>query len=516
LPVASDAAASHPHDVIDDKPTSHNATTLALVGAIPFLALVVAHWGLGPLAAFGDWAQYLLHADAIRHGRAYGDIGYIFTARNPLIGPPLEPPGLPAALIPLLAITDGARESAVYKLFMVGCGLAFLWGVAAYFARHGSRPLALATVLMTGLAMEIAFTTNTVTPDAGFCAIVWAIFCLADRPGRWSWSRAIAITMLGFAALAFRLAALPIVPAVALYALIHQRELGFRPWIPVLTWGLAGLAAAAAAPGAVTFVRLLPKDPSVLLSAVTRAAKVYPFALLDYFLYPLPWNSANDAYHVVIVLLALLGAIVWIPRVWSRFAVVFSACTLAMLAVLPFQDGRYLMPIAPLAVYSAGVGIATAIGGLARLTRRLLPAGRAQNLTLALTSLVVLMALGQALRQPAPPVFLDAPGVRPIIARLEAARDTAPVRATFVNPRVLTWYTGIPAMGFFIATPDKTLAELRAKRITHVVVGDIDTDRRHASSIAAAVAARPDAFRAVAADGPFTIYAFDSTRANPE
>jgi hypothetical protein len=156
------------------------------------------------------------------------------------------------------------------------------------------------------------------------------------------------------------------------------------------------------------------------------------------------------------------------------------------------------------------------VGGLARLTRRLLPAGRAQNLTLAVTSVVVLAALGRALVRPSPPVFLEAPGVRAVFARLEAARDTAPVRATFVNPRVLTWYTGIPAMGFFMASPDTTLAELRAKRITHVVVGDVDMDPIRAPSIAAAVAARPGAFRRLFTDGPFTIYAFDSTRVPPE
>jgi hypothetical protein len=518
LPVAEPPNANSPqHDhVIDDRPTTHYATTLALLGAIPFLILVVAHWRLGPLAVFGDWAQYLLHADAIRHGRSYGDIGYIFTPRNPFIGPPLEPPGLPAVLVPLLAITGGARESAVYKVFMVCCGFAFLWAVAAYFARHGSRPLIVATVLVTGLSLEIGFATNTVTPDAGFCAIVWVMFCLADRPGRWGWGRVVAITLLGFAALAFRLAGLPLLPAVALYALIHRRVLGFRPWIPVLTWGLAGLAAAAAAPGVVTFARLVPRDPGLFVYNVTMAARVYPFGLLEYFLYPLPWNAANDAYHVVIAFLAVLGAIVWVPGVWSRCATLFAACTLGMLAVVPFRDTRYLMPIAPLAVYSAGVGIATVIAGLARLTRRLLPVGRAQNLALALVAMIVVASLVRALGQTAPPVLGDVAGVRSVFARLEAANATAPARVVFMNPRALTWHTGVPAMGFVLAVPDTTLAEFRARRITHVVVGDVDTDPKTATSIAAAVAARPAAFRRLFADGPFTIYAFDSTRATPE
>jgi hypothetical protein len=137
--------------VTDDTQPSRRAAAIATIGVVPFLILVAGHWPLGPLAQFGDWAQYFLHADALRHGRSYGDIGYIFTSRNPFIGPPVQPPGLPAALVPLLALTDGARDSAVYKLFMVACGLAFLVAIAIYFARNGSRPLAIAAVLVTGL-----------------------------------------------------------------------------------------------------------------------------------------------------------------------------------------------------------------------------------------------------------------------------------------------------------------------------------------------------------------------------
>ena len=80
---------------------------------------------------------------------------------------------------------------------------------------------------------------------------------------------------------------------------------------------------------------------------------------------------------------------------------------------------------------------------------------------------------------------------------------------------MLTWHTGVPAMGFFLAGTDTTLAELRAKHITHVVVGDLETDPLRAPSIAAAVAARPAAFQRLFTDGAFTIYAFDSTRSLP-
>lgn len=501
--------------MIDESPKSRGALAVALVGAIPFLVLVASHWRYGPLVQFGDWAQYMLHADALRHGRPYGDIGYIFTSRNPFIGPPVQPPGLPAALVPLLYITGGARESVVYKLFVLACALAFIGAVAAYFTKHGSRPLAIATVLVVGLWMETGFVTNAVQPDVGFCAFVWAIFWLADGTNEWSWGRVASITVLGLAALAFRLAAVPLVPAVALFALLHRRDVGLRAWVPLGIWCLSGLVAVALSPGALTFARLIPRDPSVLVRGIVTSAKVYPFEALDMFLYPLPWNHANDAYHVVIALLAVVGAVVWIPRVRSRLSVVFAICYVGMLLVLPMQDGRYLMPLAPIAIFVAAVGIGVTVTIVGRLTTRALTARRTQGFALAAVAAIVAASLARELIKPAPTVLLEAPGVRPVFDRLRIAQDSAPVRAVFMNPRVLTWHTGVPAMGFFLAGTDTTLAELRAKHITHVVVGDLETDPLRAPSIAAAVAARPAAFQRLFTDGAFTIYAFDSTRSLP-
>jgi hypothetical protein len=454
----------------------------------------------------------MLHADALRQGKPYGDIGYIFTNRNPLIGPPVQPPGLPVALVPLLVFTDGARESAVYKLFMILCGLAFLIAIAAYLSRHGNRALALATVLVTGLWLEIGFATNAVQPDLAFSAFVWTVFWLVDHPGRWTWGRVAAITLLGLAALSFRLAALPLLPSVALYAAIHRRELGARPFVPVIAWCLCGAVAVAASPGAITLARLVPRDPTVLVDAIAKSAATYSFAVLELFLYPFPWNRANDAYHLVVAALCLGGAVVGVPRMRSRLSMLFAVCYVAMLLVLPFQDGRYLMPLAPFAVFFAGLGTANAIGWVSRLTRHEMAESRTVQVSLACVIAIAALTLGRAVASPRPTVMMDAPGVRALFSRLRAAHDSGTVRAVFTNPRVLTWEAGVPAMGFFRASPDTTLEEFRARRITHVVVGHLDTDSKNSESIRSAVLAHPEAFRRLYAEGVFTVYAFDASR----
>ena len=488
-----------------------------VVATIPFLALVAWHWELGPLAAFGDWAQYMLHAKSIYAGRAYADIGYLFTGLNPFIGPPAQPPGLPAALVPLLALTGGTHDPTPYKLLMVAFSLAFLGCSYIYFNRHGGRMAAVSTVMLTGLWLESGFVTNVVQPDVGFCAFVWAIFCLADREGPWRSGRILAIAVLGLAALAFRVAALPLVPALAVYAWLHRRDVGWRALIPVAVWCACGLIAALAIPGALTFGRLVALEPARLIRNVAEAARVYPFAALDLFLYPFPWNRANDAYHLVIAGFAVIGAVAWFRqdvRERVRLLTVFAVFYIGMLLVLPMQDGRYLMPLAPLAVYSAVTGVAIAFRWAAnRLVGRERSADAAAYAAFATAVAIAALSLISLTRQPAPAVLMDVAGARSVFELLRTERSRAPVRAVFVNPRVLTWETGVPAMGFFLANPDTTLAEFRAKRITHVVVGDVGTDRMRASSIARAVEARPEAFRQIFFQGPFTVYVFDSTRA---
>ena len=479
----------------------------------PFVALVAWHWRYGPLAAFGDWSQYLLHADALRHGRAYGDIGYIFTSLNPYTGPPAQPPGLPIMLVPVLALTDGAHEAVAYKLLMLLFALSFLWAAWTYFSRHDNPWFATAAVMVTGLWLETSFVTNVVQPDVGFCAFLWIIFAIVDQRGAWTWPRVIAVTVLGFAALSFRVAALPIFPAVGLYALLHRRELGVRPFVPVVAWAACGLVGAALIPGALTFGRLLPTDPSALVHNVADAVRAYPLGVFDLFLYPFPWNRANDVYHVVVVVLAAIGAIGWLARAWARLLPIFAVFYVGMLLVLPMQDSRYLMPLAPLAVFFAARGAALATAWISARTRRPLVGERSARIAFGTTVVIALIALATQLTRPAPIVLMDAEGVKTLFTRLADANRSAPARVAFVNPRVLTWRTGIPAMGFFEASPDSTLRELRAKRITHVVLGDLDTDPKHFKSVQAAVAARPDAFRPLFAEGAFTVYAFDSTAA---
>jgi hypothetical protein len=486
-----------------------------LIGAVPFLLLAAWHWPHDPRADYGDYAQYLLHADALLNGRPYGDIGYIFTKWAPFIGPPLQPPGLPTALVPLLALTNAARESGVYKAFMVLCVLAFLAAAGAYLARFGSRLLVIATLFVVGLWVETTYATTALQPDPIFAALVWLMFLVIDRPGEWTWRQVVVISVLGLAALSFRLAALPLLPAVALYAVIERRKVGLLASAPILLWCLCGTLALAPRPGALTYARFLPRDPMQLVVAFVENVRQYPREVLNLFLYPLPWNLANDAYHLLICVFAVVGAVVWLPRLRHSFLLVFTVVYLSMLFVLPIRHERYLMPLAPMGVFFSMTGLATATRWLARLTRREISDASAARAALGIGAGIATVALLDIVSTARPATLMDAPGAREVFERLAAARDSGTVRAVFVNPRVLTWHTGVPAMGFFKAPADSTIAEFRAKRITHVVLGDFDLDPSRAPSMASAVTTHSRAFHLLYTAGVFTVYAFDSTQALP-
>ena len=496
-------------DRSDDAPQSGSTAAWFTIATLPFLVLVAFHWPLGPLSALGDWAQYLLHAEALYRGRSYTETGYIFTALNPFIGPQAQPPGLPAILVPIVAATDAARDQTPYKLLMVAFALAFMALAFTYFRRRTSAAIAAATTMVTGLWLEVSFVSNVVQPDVAFSAFVWAILCLADRPSTWTPRRVVAITLLGLLALTFRAAAVPLVPALAAYAIAHRRATGWRPLAPVAVWLICGLIAALAVPEMLSLARAI--RPSRVVHNIAEAAATYPYAVVELLLYPFPRNAANDVYHAALAGVAVVGAIGWFRRESTSLLMMFAVLYIGMLLVLPFQDGRYLMPLAPLAVFATWSGLATVtrwvamrFGGVEQ--------RRVDHVVAGIAFVACALTVATQMRQPRPKALLDVPGVASIFSLLRNEHGRSPVRAMFVNPRVLTWETGIPAMGFFRASPDSTLAELRAKGITHVVVGDVNIDPYHFPFIAQAITERPEAFRSVFAEGVFTVYRFDSTR----
>ena len=113
-------------------------------------SLITVGGASGPVTGWGDdWAQYIMHARAITQGRAYSDIGYVWSIYAPLIGPPAYPPGTAFVLAPFFLAFGYSTEIASFS--MAACFGLFLLAFYAFLSRLGSRQIALATLVFVAL-----------------------------------------------------------------------------------------------------------------------------------------------------------------------------------------------------------------------------------------------------------------------------------------------------------------------------------------------------------------------------
>lgn len=471
---------------------------LLVLGVLPFVVLVVSHWSALPAAQSGDYAQYLLHAKAIAEGRPYGDIGYLFTPYNPFIGPRSQLPGWPALLAPGVAIFGTSLTFP--KLLVVLAAVGMLVVAALRLGTHDDFGIAIATTAIVGVALESTYATNTALSDLPFACALWTLFWIADRPGPWTWKRALAVGALGSFAMATRVLGIAIVPGLAVLAFMRPREDRPKILAPVAAWALAGFGAILALGLRIPFVTQTFRSPEVVINRLRFFWPRTRFSVMEAMMYPFPWDLANDAYHALGFALALVGIVsAW--RYLRRSAVISVAPVyLAVVAFAPVFDIRYLWPLWPVIVYVMLCGARTVVSWLriAAVTRaRIVSAG-----VVALTAIAVVVAL----QKPAPPALLDQPGVRELFGWLRSVDGSDSMRVVFVAPRVLTLETGVPAMGAFTTSSERTFREFERVRITHVIVGDAGTNRNEARELRSLVAEHSAAFSLVYRNEGFAVY----------
>jgi len=475
---------------------------LALV--VLLLALAAERWLAFGAANGGDWAQYMSHARALAEGRPYGEIGYLFSPAAWVIGPPVYPPGLPLLLLPSVAALG--ESTLVPRLLMHALLGLFLWSAYRTFA--GDEPkLALAMVALLGTRFLLADTPNVIGADLGMGAFIWFAIALADGTDRWTVRLAVAVCVLGVFALLFRIAALPLVPAIGLWALIRWRTAGIAPWLigvvwaATLVWMLAVFGPGGQATQAFSFVSVPgdltePDGTARFFERLARRLGAYRYALWETYLYPIPFRVGNHVYHLLAVPVTAIGLWGWIRPRWSRFSVLFAAMTVCMLMTIPVWTARYAWVIAPFACY----GLARGIAWLAGRGRRP-QIGSHVALLVCLT--IAIMAV--ALARPGSRGESDADDWRAVGTVL--AEVAAPeVRVASNRPRVMAWYTRIPAMGLPAGTVDVFLSEARRLGVTHLVVTRRPSEERAFVGWEGWKRERPDLFRLVHTEGDIEVY----------
>ncbi|HEX7123260.1 MAG TPA: hypothetical protein VF178_12865 [Gemmatimonadaceae bacterium] len=473
------------------------ATALA-----PVSLLLVWHWHLLPPISATDYAQYILHAKALVEGRPYTDTGYLFTQFAPFIGPRALPPGLPLTLAPFVAI--GGVNSPLLRLVPIASQLALLIVVWRYFSRSHSPAAGWAAAAMTGVSLEAGYTSTAPISEPGFCALLWGLLLVVDgAQDRWGARRAVAVTLLGFGAMAYRVAGVALVPAVGLWALLHWRRVGPWAFAPVVAWCTA--AGAVVLAGSLRLVG--PADMNaltfdILWRRLISRSETYKLAVFESHLYPFASDAANDVYHLVTALLMVVGTVVFLRSRWRSLLSLFALSYMAMLLAVPVADGRYLWPLFPLSAALLAMGARAVIGWA-----RPAPAAFAERGAIAVVAVATLATCVRLIQRPEPPSLLGRPDVVALFEHIGSQADVTSHRYVFVNPRVLSLETGAKAMGLFAAPSEEiALRELEEQGITHVVLGSLGIDERQNRFLSALVAGQPARFRLEYTSGPFQVY----------
>ena len=481
---------------------------LWLLALVPFVVLMARQWSWGCGLVCGDYAQYYLHADALLHGRSYSDIGYIYTQYNPWIGPPAQPPGFPLTLVPIFALF-GQNPTAI-KLLLQVSALVFLACAGLRIARSDGRLASAAVIMITGVALASMTAADSAISDLGFCALVWAFILIADRPGEWSKGRIATLTMLGLAAMSYRTAGAALIPAMALYAFTGQNRRGAIA--PLVIWIAVAAVLLLRLPVATAVLSHLELTPRSLLS---NMARTLIFALrgsiFEVLLYPFPWRAANGAYHIVGTFVMAWGFVRMLRREWRSMSTALFIAYVVMLVLVPVRETRYSWPILPLFAWAFYEGLVALCALLPRWE-----AGRAHRAAFASCALIALASAVLVYQRPRRDSLFDHPEVHALFARVAALPRSPAPRVVFTNPRVLTWKTGVPAMGTFETSTPNTMAELRRNRISHVVLGDLGTNPRLDSAMRRTVADSASAFSVIYRDSVFTMLALLPAAATAE
>jgi hypothetical protein len=372
----------------------------------------------------GDFALYLLHAQALAEARPYGETGFVYNPANAIMSPATYPPGLPLLLAPVVALF-GLDFTAI-KLVMLAALLGMLWALHRLALPEFGPRWSAVLVLAAGLSPAILMRRDAIGADMPFAA--WCLLALLGARGR------PALLAIGVAlALLTRSIGIVLVVALALDLLFRAAPMR-RRLAPALAAGVAVAAAgtlllpADNATYAGYFNRL---DPAGLVRHLIGAAQAYGLAVVE--LFGLSFGRlANAPVLLALVALIALGLFQRLrrgPDAVSLFVLLYGAALVAYPVHL--EPTRYALPILPLLLLLA-----------------LEPVHRRIPLPAALAVLALLYVPYYATRDPAAqsPLVADSPEVEALVARMQEA----PPGTLFLarNPRLWALLAARPTVAW--------------------------------------------------------------------
>lgn len=395
----------------------------------------------------------------------------------------------------------GENMLAVRALLVLAL-LLFAAAVWRYWRAVENETVAAFIAAWSGVALLRLHTVDTVLADLPFAAALWFAFAVADAPRDKRASAFAWLALAGALAFSFRMAALPLLPALALYSVAAAPE--ERPGYIVvgLAWVLAAIAVLFLLPGASAVGSEVARGSAEVLRDATLNARTAFEGARQWVPIELPGRSANLVLDGALLLVAGIGALVAVREHPWRFAHLTALWYLVMLVALPTRSARYIWPLYPLLTFAF-------IRGAAWLVQKGGAGPRLRPMAPALGVLLLTIGLLQDAFSSAPPTLERSEDTREVIAalhRADSVRGPGALRVVFFSPRVLIWETGISSTAFARGDPDSLHAEVLRRRISHVVVGDAQSDAPGTAETTAMVNRHRSAYEPVLTSRSFVLY----------
>ncbi len=474
---------------------------VALVGAFLLFTLRAGHdWG-------DDFAMYIAHARNLVQGLPYGDTGFIPNAMN-VPGPPTYPPVYPLLLAPLYHVFG--MDFTMMKAQNVALLLLALMAIHRCLRRELSPAWSLALVVIFGLNPWLWEFKDEVRPDIAFLlfcfAALWLALHFARVPAQsmaQMVGRGVLLGAAFYLAYGTRSLGLVLIPTVLLAELVNRRRPTGSSMIALgvfaALWALQNI--------------LLHTDREYG-HFLTFDPKWVGFNAWMYFRsLSVLWNNGYSAALRGLMFLAVLALATYgyVRTVRRQITVLeifpwFYFPPLVLYWVGEMIQQRYVLPLLPLMLYYAFLGVRGALARLPAAMRAVVP-----------SLLLVLVAAQYAARYSTLEFGpLNVGVTRPeTVALLDFVRTRTEPKDVFVfgKPRLLALFTGRPSAFYYGNNTDPQLWNyLRQVDARYLIVAKPDAlaqemDYEQPRLLAGFVSRHPQQLSVVYSNADFDVYA---------
>jgi hypothetical protein len=396
-----------------------------------------------------DFSMYVLHARNIAEGRAYADTPYIYNPDNAFLGPPSYPPIAPLLLAPVYFFVG--FDLVAMKAVMVGSFLVSLVFCTLCFRNRLSAQYMAVLLVLVGLNIFYLREMAQITSDVPFLMFLYLSLWLIERANDAAEktprvSLGLATGAVVYLAFGTRTVGGVLLPALWLADLVRWRRpsraavaatVSFAVLAALQHWLIPAVSGG--------YADQLKFEPLTLLhNGALYASRLVAFWSNGY------WKPLAALVCLLFTALAALG---YYRSIRQRVTVleIFPVLYLGVILLFPsYQGERFLLPVLPLYVFYALVGLESPQLASATAVRRWLAPAAIGMALLTSVARVTALDFGPIAEGPH---RAESQALFEFI-REHTGRDDVVV---FAKPRALALYTSRRAATFHRAASDREL-----------------------------------------------------------